>query len=161
MRNLTTITALFAVMLPAFTANAYLSQILTYSNLFERADLVVIATPIESKDSSVPLKIEAEQPKDVMDLIKTVSTKFKVALVLKGRVAGETFQFLHLNRRDKHAAMMFGDIGTFFIDFDTEHNKNQSFILFIMKREDGAFCPAWRPMEGSRAIIPIKKDETL
>ena len=41
MRKLIAATAILAVMLPTLTANAYRMQILTYSNLFERADIVV------------------------------------------------------------------------------------------------------------------------
>lgn len=161
MRNLIAGTTFLVVLMSVIPANAYLMQILTYSNLFERADVVAIATPVETKDSLVPLKLEVDQPKDVTDLIKTVSTQFKVSLLLKGKVTGDSFRLLHLNRKGKHESMMFGDVGTFFIDFDAEHNKQNSFLLFMKSRKDGTFCPAWRPMEGSRAIMPIKKDTTL
>ena len=37
----------------------------------------------------------------------------------------------------------------------------KSFILFMTKREGGTYCPAWNPMEGSRAIIAVPKDGNL
>jgi hypothetical protein len=161
MRKIIAASVVVALMLPSLTANAYLMQILSYSDLFELADVVVIATPVETKNASVELPLEVEQPKDVTDLIKTVETKFEVGLSLKGKLPKPTFRLLHLNRKDGKTALMFGEVGTFFIDFHTEHNKHQSFLLFMKRTKEGMLCPAWRPMEGTRAIMPIKKDKTL
>ena len=163
---------ILSVFLPA-TASAYLMSMQTYSNMFERADIVVIATPIATRNSKTQLKLEAERPKQVTDLIKTVDTEFKLAYTLKGTLNANTFHFLHLNRRDTTSLSgPFGAVGTFFVDFESKDgqpsgeftrkgNSQNSFILFMKRRKDGTFCPAWRPMEGSRAIIPLRKDGEL
>lgn len=141
-------------------ASAYLMATLTYSNMFERADVVVIATPISTQESEVQLEID--QPEEIKTLVTTVSTQFKVAYLLKGQLDGTTFNYLHLNRKDrKPFSGMFGAVGTFFIEFEDKESKNKSFILFMTKRKDGSFCPAWDFMEGSRAIIPVQQDGDL
>ena len=154
-------TVVLAIVLSAVPANAYIMQELTYAELFELADVVVIATPIETKDSSASLPLEFEQPRNITDQIKTVETKFALSFVLKGKLDSTTFRLLHLNRKDKRGAFLFGQIGTFFVDFHHENFTRNSFLLFMKKRKDGKYAPGWRPMEGSRAIIPIKKDKTL
>ena len=141
-------------------ASAYLMATQTYSNMFERADVVLIATPISTQESAVQL--EVDQPEEIKKLVTTVCTQFKVAYVLKGQLDGTTFSYLHLNRKDrKPFSGSFGAVGTFFIDFEVKENKNKSFILFMTKRKDGSFCPAWNFMEGSRSIIPVEKDGEL
>lgn len=142
------------------SAQAYLMSRLKYSNLFEYADVVVIATAVSSVESKTKLKVN--QPKEILDLITTIDTEFKMAYVLKGELDSKVFHFLHLNRKDhKPFSGMFGAVGTFFIDFGAEENKRKSYILFMMKQKDGTFCPAWNPMEGSRAIIAVPKDGEL
>jgi hypothetical protein len=142
------------------SASAYLMQMQTYKIMFERADVAVIATPISTLDSKAQLKVD--QPKPVLDQIKTVDTEFKVAYVLKGKLESATFHFLHLNLKDgQPGAMAFGMVGTFFVDFESKENKSKSFILFMTKQKDGTYCPAWEPMEGSRAMIAIQKDGEL
>lgn len=142
-------------------APGYLMAMQTYEAMFERADVVVIATPMATRKSKTDL--EFDQPETVSKLIKTIDTKFKVAFVLKGKMEGATFHFLHLSRKDGKSMVPgpFGAVGTFFVDFETEANKRKSFILFMKKREDGTYCPAWNPMEGSRAIIAVPKDGEL
>lgn len=161
-KSLLCLAVLTSSLLLPHSASAYRMATQTYSNMFERADVVVIATPIATQDSEVELKLKVDQSKQVTDLIMTVDTEFKVAYTLKGKLDANTFHFLHLNRKDKKPfAGRFGSVGTFFVDFETKENKRKSFILFITKRKDGTYCPAWRPMEGSRAIIPVTKDGDL
>jgi len=144
-------------------ASAYEIAPQTYSNMFQRADVVVIATPLSTQESTAELTLEVKQPKSVTDLITTVDTEFQVAYVLKGSLNTNTLHLLHLNLKEKKrpGGMIFGAVGTFFVDFETKGSKRQSFILFMKKRNDGTYCPAWRPMEGSRAIIAVKKDGYL
>jgi len=106
--------------------------------------------------------LKVGQPMQVTDLIMTVDTEFRAAYSLKGKLDVNTFHFLHLNRKDKKPFVgSFGAVGTFFVDFETKENKRQSFILFMKKRKDGTYCPAWRPMEGSRSILAVQKDGEL
>ncbi len=144
----------------AVPSHAYLMQMLKYEDLFEKAGYVVIATPIKSQQSTIHLKVD--QPEEVQELITTIDTEFEIGYVLKGSLKTNKFHLLHLNRKDRnHTALIFGAVGTFFIDFGSEQYKNNSFILFIKKDEMGNFIPAWHIMEGSRAIIPIPKDGSL
>lgn len=145
------------------TVLAYLMAPKTYSDMFELADVVVIATPVSTQKSDTDLLLEVDQPRSVTDLAITVETKFQIAYVLKGDMDTNTIRFLHLNLKEKieNAGIRFGAVGTFFVDFEAESNKRQSFILFMKKRDDGTYCPAWRLIEGSRAIIAVKKDGRL
>lgn len=139
---------------------AYLMQMQTYSDMFERADVVVIATAVATEELEDNLNVD--QPKQVTDLITTVATEFKVAYVLKGKMDSSTFRFIHLHRKDGNPVPgSFGAVGTFFVDFNSKENKNHSFVLFMNRREDGTYCPAWNPMEGSRAVIAVPKDGLL
>jgi len=144
-------------------AHAYLMAMQSYNDMFERADVVVIATPLSTQESNAESALEVDQPKSVTDLIKTVDTRFQVAYVLKGSLDANTFHFLHLSLKEKRksGAMIFGEVGTFFLDFESKWSKKRSFILFMKKREDGTYSPAWRPIEGSRAIIAVEKEGEL
>ncbi|GAB5560820.1 MAG: hypothetical protein SynsKO_24670 [Synoicihabitans sp.] len=142
-------------------ARAYIMRELTYAELFERADVVVIATPVETTDSSIVLKLQIEQSNESTDLIKTVETKFELAVLLKGTLDATTFRFLHLSRKDERRVLVFGSVGSFFVDFHPEQETQNSYLLFMTRGKDGTFYPAWRPMEGSRAIIPIMRDKFL
>jgi len=123
---------------------AYIMQKMGYKDFFERANTVVIATPIESVVSTRQLTVS--QPDEVQELIETIDTVFEVAQVLKGDLKSGTFHFLHLNRKNRDMGVFrFGAVGTFFIDFNDEKNKEKSYILFMDKLEDGSFRPAWNP----------------
>ena len=174
MRNSIVCIALFILASSSTVVSAYPMSQETYSNMFAQADVVVIATPITTQQSKIDLKLELEQPKYITDTIMTVDTKFEVAYVLKGTLETNTFHFLHLNLKKKQPSgiRLFGAVGTFLVDFESKENqrpgefmrkgnKQNSFILFMKKRKDGTFCPAWRPMEGSRAIIPVRKNGEL
>lgn len=158
--HLKLLAALAFVLLCCGQANAYLMRPIKYEELFESADLVVIATPLESKKSDDQLNVD--QPEKVRTIITTIDTKFEVAYVLKGELKEGTFHFLHLKRKGpKPKGMIFGAVGTFFVDFGSEENKKKSFILFMKKHGKENYKPAWNPMEGSRAIIPVPKDGRL
>ena len=157
-----TLAVLMLLVLWPRLASAYEMAPQTYSNMFARADVVVIATPIATRGSEIELELKVAQPKQVTDLIMTVDTEFKVAYTLKGKLDANAFRFIHLNRKDKKPFVgSFGAVGTFFVDFETKENKRKSFILFMKKRKNGTYCPAWRPLEGSRAIIAVQKDGDL
>ena len=143
----------------AAPAQAYEMAPLTYKELFDDSDLVVIATPVRTIASGALLKVD--QPPGIQKIITTVDTEFKVALVLKGDLDDETLHLLHLSRTDHQEVGVFGAPGTFFIDFEAEKNKKQSYILFMKKHDDDTFVPAWRLMEGSRAIIAVPRDGDL
>ncbi|NQV35611.1 MAG: hypothetical protein HQ515_23150 [Phycisphaeraceae bacterium] len=137
-----------------------------YEDLFKQADVVVIATPLDSVESDEILRADLDQalfpiPEKVRRITRTVATKFKIAFVLKGKLKRKTFHFLHLKRTDGKRAPGVGSIGTFFVDFATKDNQKKSFILFMKKLEKDKYRPAWNPLEGSRAIIPVQKEGTL
>ena len=141
-------------------ANAYVMAELTYKELFDRSDVVVIATAISTKNSTANLKIEPKQAKELTDQIKTVETKFRIAYTLKGKVNSEEIEFLHLNTIEKKDFVgVFGALGTFFVDFNSKHAKRHSYMLFMKKGKDGKYSPAWNSMEGSRAMIAVRKDK--
>ena len=153
---------LLALLFLPQSLSAYIMAKLTYEELFERAEIVVIATPVSTHDSSVALELKVKQSKEITDLIKTVDTKFQVGHVLKGKLESKVVRLLHLSLKGKKPKIMvFGSVGTFFWDFDSKNNKNKSYILFMIRQGDRKFIPAWRPMEGGRAIIQVSKDGQL
>ncbi|WFB34512.1 hypothetical protein P3T73_10100 [Kiritimatiellota bacterium B12222] len=162
MQKLTVITSVLVCLMAQGTALAYLMAPQTYSNMFELADVVVIATPLSTQNSGADLLLEVDQPQEVKDLMITVETKFQIAYVLKGELDAKAIRFFHLNLKDKNEKpLRFGAVGTFFMDFEDDRYRKKSFILFLKKREDGTYSPAWRLMEGSRAIIAVEKDGRL
>ena len=164
MRNLlvVVVVALTALLALPSAASAYLMLRLEYKDLFARADVVVIASPESSKrSSSVTLKVA--QPASIRKLVVTISTRFRVHHVLKGRLRAATFDMLHLGLKHKPRTqvMVFGQVGTFFVDFDSKAQKNRSYMLFLKHTPGGNLVPAWRYMEGSRAMIAMPKNGTL
>ncbi len=146
-------------------SQAYIMTWMNYEELFKRSDVVVIATPVESGETDEMLKLGCglfpSSSKKVRKITGTINTKFKVAYVLKGKLKAKTFHFLHLKRTDGKRGPGFGSVGTFFVDFETKENKKKSFILFMKKYGKDKYQPAWNPVEGSRAIIPVPKDGEL
>jgi len=149
----------FVVVCSASTAYGYEMIPMKYRALFERADCVVIATPLNTRE--VEKLLEVDQPQAVKDLLVTVDTEFEMAYVVKGELKSKTFHLLHLNRKDGKRIHEFGAVGTFFLDFEAKENKRRSFILFLKRRGKDSFILAWPPMEGSRAIIAVPKDGSL
>jgi len=149
----------FVVACSTSTVNGYSMAPLKYRELFQRADCVVIATPLKTKEAEKPL--EVDRPQQIRTLLVTVDTEFEVAYVLKGDLKAKTFHLLHLNRKDRKQVGEFGAVGTFFLDFEAKESKKRSFILFLKRHGRDSFTLAWPLMQGSRAIIPVRKDGSL
>ena len=167
MKNLTVFVTAALLLGSPTPSSGYLMAKLTYEDLFKRADIVVIATPLKSMESKTELAVD--QPEKVKKQIVTIDTEFKVAYTLKGELEGDTFHLLHLNKKpspprrpeDPPKIMSFGAVGTFFVHFEEKGNKGKSYMLFLKRNDAGYLIPAWNVMEGSRAIIPVRKDGAL
>ena len=149
-------------------SHAYLmTQNAKYRYMFDHADTIVIATPIESIVSLKQLPSRPILNPVRVNEIETIDTRFEVALILKGGLKLQSFHLLHLNRKDRrhqHDLAHWGDLGTFFIDFDKKENKERSYIIFMNKIDDNYYVPAWSArgyLEGSRSIIPVPIDGSL
>jgi hypothetical protein len=137
----------------------YLMEKMTYRDLFQQAELVVIATPVRSMNARIELPVD--QPQDIKRHIASVKTEFEVAYVLKGELQEKTLSLLHLKTTVPQARTSLGSIGACFIDFEEKRNKGSPYVLFVKKFDDEHVIPAWNLMEGSRAIISVRKNGDL
>ncbi len=116
--------------------------------LFEMADIVVIASHISTKDAkgndpSVP----PSHPSDLKMMTPVVS-RMKKLVVLKGSLHGEEFSLPHYRFNWNVFREHFGDIGIGngprLINFEDEHKNlkgtsgtDRHYLLFLKRREDG------------------------
>ena len=98
--------------------------------LFDKSDLVVIATPVATKDTNE----HGSHPNRATQAIIGVETTFSVSAVLKGDPAIKRF-VLHHYRADK----MRHPNAPVFISFDLKEHR--IFHLFLLREPDGHYAP--------------------
>ena len=119
--------------------------VLSYKELFEKSDLVVIATP---KTKTTDTKECAYLP-NIMRLDGNgnesrvgsigVETVFAVAAVLKGEKTIKDFTLHHYREAQTGEGEMNGPSLVFFDPSDQSHQK--SYLLFLVRESDGRFAP--------------------
>jgi len=134
-------------------ANPYVLGPITYKQLFDSADLVVIAKPLKTRESNAKPDLGANEM--LRADINVVETDFQVLLVLKGRHKHKELTFINLQTKSGKRSPMFGGLGTFFLDFHAERLEKSSFMLFLKSDGEGRFLPAWHIMEWCRATIRL------
>ena len=123
---------LFVILLPSILW-ARLIQTWTYQEMFDKADLVVIATPITSKVISEKIILPDIFP-DVH--VVGVETTLSNLVMLKGDKKIKNI-ILHHYQLENSSELMFS--GPFLISFDL--TKRTRFILFLKKEADGRYAP--------------------
>jgi hypothetical protein len=98
----------------------------TYKELAAQADLIVIATPISSRDTREKTQIPVLKIPAI-----GVETKFEVLAVLKGRKDLKTFAFFHL--REARPAKV--PNGPMLVAFDLKGKRR--FLLFLKRDPKG------------------------
>jgi hypothetical protein len=101
-----------------------------YQEMFDKADLVVIARVVTSKDTAERTTILS------LDVIG-VATEFKTHLILKGDKSIETFQLHHYKAASAAADAAVAN-GPNLVRFSFEH---PAFLLFLSKETDGRYVP--------------------
>ena len=140
----------------------------TYKVLFEKSDLVAIATPIErTKDTKeifdLPNIFSSDKNGNAVKVKAIgVETKFKVALVFKGKDPGENINLHHYRLKDSGDLILDGPALVLF-DFKNV-SRRSSQLLFLMKENDGRYAPTGGQTDpGYKAIseLPVDSDRDL
>ena len=102
----------------------------TYQQLFDKADLVIIAEVISAKDT--------DEHDTLLDLrVIGVTTEFKVHLILKGPQDVTTFKLHHYRFQSKKDE--FVPDGPILVEITPRYH--QQFLLFLIKERDGRYAP--------------------
>ena len=131
--------------------------VLSYKELFEKSDLVVIATP---KSKTTDTKEQAYLPnimrqdgngnKSRVDSIG-VETVFAVGAVLKGDQTIRRFTLHHYREAETGAGEMNGPLLVFFDPSDTSNRS--SYLLFLVREPDGRYAPTGGQTDASYKSI--------
>lgn len=128
------VTILFLLILDAHLLTARLTQHWTYQEMFDKSDLVVIATFLSSKDKSEQAVLPDYKPPLV---VAEVLTEFEANLVLKGPKDVKRFQLHHY--RYKSDADEWAVSNTPFLVKIPKYSP--SFLLFLTRQSDGNYVP--------------------
>ena len=111
----------------------------SYQQMFDQADLVVIAKPISTKDTSENGKLVSVSNFDVVGL----STEFETALVLKGDRMLKEFVLHHYRLRDEtQKPGNSPDLVTFtYYLRQPDRYLGPCYLLFLRKERDGRYAP--------------------
>ena len=106
----------------------------TYEEMFDKADLVVIAKPSSTSDTKERSKLPGVG--DVIPLIG-INTEFETRVVLKGDKKVRKFVLHHYKLAEPEVPIVNSpDLAA----FDLKSRK--SFLLFLIKEADGRYAPA-------------------
>lgn len=116
----------------------------SYQELFDKSDLVVIATPTApTSDTTEELLLPGMLSRDPQGRLKPatcigVETSFEISLVLKGDREMRKLT-LHHGRLPDNQMLKNGPI---LVSFDPKDpRRSGSYLLFLVKEQDGRFAP--------------------
>ena len=129
-------------------------RIWPYQELFEKSDLVVLATPTAINDT----KEHIDLPNFDGEPVIGVETRFTVSAVLKGDKALRDFVFHHYRTTDglniTHVVN-----GPTFISFGAVANPTNTpptFILFLIREADGRYAPVVGQTDPGGAVRELR-----
>ena len=122
---------LLLLALPAFVSGRLMYG-WSYEEMFEQADLVVIAKPVATKETA-----ETNTLPDIRPDIKVIglATEFEVRTVMKGNVTNR-FVLHHYRFAETHEAM---PMDPHLVSFDAA--KQNCFLLLLTRESDGRYAP--------------------
>jgi hypothetical protein len=126
-------------------SEARLMTVLSYSQVLDESDLVVIATPksktTDMKEQAYLPNIFRQDEKGNQSEVKAigVETIFEVAAVLKGDQAIKLFTLHHYREVQTAAGELNGPLLVFFDPSDT--SQLNSYLLFLVREPDGRYAP--------------------
>lgn len=129
------ITVLFILLSTAIVGARLISH-MSYQELLDKSDLVVIATPTSTNDTKERIGL----PGLVAQPVVGVETKFEVSAVFKGDKALKDL-VLHHYRADAITVSN----GPNLVSFDPE--KKRTFLLFLVRETDGRYAPAFGQLD--------------
>jgi hypothetical protein len=124
---------LWIAMLLAVTGSLIgrLMEVVSYEEMFGKADLVVIAKPLSTKDTVERTTL----PGDLH--VVGVNTEFETRLVLKGDKGANKFVLHHYRLANPDEPIVNGPV---LATFDPKEPK--AYLLFLIKETDGRYAPA-------------------
>jgi hypothetical protein len=128
-------TTIIAVLMLAtgFLAQARLMRSWSYQELFDQADIVVIAKPVATQDTSE----QAVLPDIAPDVhVVGLSTDFDASVVMKGDKSMKKFVLHHYRLANPKESMDNGPSLAFF-----EPKTYSRFLLFLHRESDGRYAP--------------------
>ncbi len=103
----------------------------TYQEMFDKADLVVIAMAGDTKDTN-------ERAKLLKDIeVIGVETEFTTRLTLKGPKEIRNFQLHHYRTPDD----VFVTNGPHLVSIHLPPGRHPDFLMFLIKEKDGRYAP--------------------
>ncbi len=122
------------ILLTATEGRARLTRAWTWQEMFDQADLVVIARPTASKDTSEHSKLLSHIP------VIGVHTEFETRLVLKGP-RGVTSFTLHHYRFEHPEEEKYTANGPNLIRLEMKAGQRRTYLLFLRREKEGVFAP--------------------
>lgn len=116
------------------TADGRIVRPWTYQEMFDQADLVVVASVVSTKDTDERTTFRDFRPE--LDVVGVV-TELTTLLALKGGKGITTFQLHHyrLQSEDLRETLADGP------DLVRPTGRNQCFLMFLVKEQDGRYSP--------------------
>jgi hypothetical protein len=107
----------------------------SYREMFDRADLVIVATPISTKDTDERTTLQDLRPPVG---VVAILTEFKTLLVMKGAKDIQTFQLHHYRLESEELRETLED-GPDLVRIRIEDHS--TFLLFLTKESNGRYAP--------------------
>jgi hypothetical protein len=130
-----TLPLLLALLAMPHLLMAHLMYAWSYQELFDKADIVVIAKPTSTQDTKERTKFP--QPGDVIPIIG-VDTKCEIRVVLKGKKSLRSFVLHHYRLAEPDISVANGPPAL--LAFDTR--KPSPYLMFLVRERDGRYAPA-------------------
>ena len=154
------VTILFCV--TPYQSQARLMEVLTYQEMLEKSDLVVIATPksktIDTAEQAFIPNVVQQDKDGRQSKVRSigVETVFVISTVLKGDKTTNKFTLHHYRERDSGVSMN----GPMLVFFDPSDASNRhSYLLFLVREPDGRFAPTGGQTDpGYKAVNPLPLD---
>jgi hypothetical protein len=122
----------------------------TFQEMFAKSDLVVIATPIWTKDTGEHNLLPGISPST---RVLGLSTEFEVRLVLKGNTKIKTFVLYHYRLEHDEPSVN----GPALVTFNSK--QWMSFLLFLVREPDGRYAPVTGQTDpGYFSIMELKSE---
>jgi hypothetical protein len=157
------VTAAVLICIAPNRSEARLIAVLSYQEMFEKSDLVVIATAknktTDTKEQAFLQNIVQQDADGKQSKIKSigVETVFAVSTVLKGDKKTRLFT-LHHYREAQASGVVEGGPALVFFD-PSVPSQQSSYLLFLVRETDGRFAPTGGQTDpGDKAINPLPLD---
>jgi hypothetical protein len=143
------IPALLVVLASVGAASARITVAWTYQQMYDKADLVVIAYGVSTRDTAERTTLNDLEPH--VPVIGVVN-EFKTSLVLKGKEDTGTFELHHYRFASAHDQLAANSP-----DLVRLSETHLPFLMFLVKEPDGRYAPVTGQTDpASHSVIEIK-----